>query len=101
MGKLVKEDLLNDVYNLVLSVDIKEEERQVLLKFKNTVENGKDFDKAVVSLASDLRQIGIANIAKKEKMSSSVNDFYKKISSHGLFEGNLARGLAATGVIFH
>ena len=97
MGKLVKEDLLNDVYNLVLSVDIKEEERQVLLKFKN----GKDFDKAVVSLASDLRQIGIANIAKKEKMSSSVNDFYKKISSHGLFEGNFARGLAATGVIFH
>lgn len=100
MGKLVKEDLLNDVYNLVLSVDIKEE-RQVLLKFKNAVENGKDFDKAVVSLASDLRQIGIANIAKKEKMSSSVNDFYKKISSHGLFEGNFARGLAATGVIFH
>ena len=99
MGKLVKEDLLNDVYNLVLSVDIKEEERQVLLKFKNAVENGKDFDKAVVSLASDLRQI--ANIAKKEKMSSSVNDFYKKISSHGLFEGNFARGLAATGVIFH
>lgn len=100
MGKLVKEDLLNDVYNLVLSVDIKEE-RQVLLKFKNAVENGKDFDKAVVSLASDLRQIGIANVAKKEKMSSSVNDFYKKISSHGLFEGNLALGLAATGVIFH
>ena len=45
MGKLVKGDLLNDVYNLVLSVDIKEEERQVLLKFKNAVENGKDFDK--------------------------------------------------------
>lgn len=101
MGKLVKEDLLNDVYNLVLSVDIKEEERQVLLKFKNAVENGKDFDKAVVSLASDLRQIGVANVSKKEKMSTSVNDFYKKISSHGLFEGNLALGLAATGVIFH
>ena len=38
MGKLVKEDLLNDVYNLVLSVDIKEEERQVLLKAKFQVQ---------------------------------------------------------------
>lgn len=101
MSKLVKEELLNDVYNLVLSTDIKDDERQTLLAFKNTVERGGDFDKAVVNLASDLRQIGVANVSKKEKMSSSVNDFYKKISSHGLFEGNLARGLAATGVIFH
>ena len=72
-----------------------------MFRLINVVEHGIDLDKAVVSLASDLRQIGVANVSKKEKMSSSVNDFYKKISSHGLFEGNLALGLAATGVIFH
>ena len=33
MGKLVKEDLLNNVYDLVLSAETKEEERQVLLIF--------------------------------------------------------------------
>ena len=49
MGKLVKEDLLNDVYDLVLSAETKEEERQVLLVFKNAVEAGKDFDESVVN----------------------------------------------------
>ena len=64
-------------------------------------EAGKDFDESVVNLASDLRKIGVKNISKKTKMSPNVNDFYKKISSYGLFEENLARGLVATGVIFH
>ena len=67
MTKLVKEELLNEVYDLVLSVDIKDEERQALLTFKNAVEAGQDFDRAVMSLASDLRRIGVANIAKKTK----------------------------------
>ena len=75
MGKLVKEDLLNDVYDLVLSAETKEEERQVLLVFKNAVEAGKDFDESVVNLASDLRKIGVKNISKKTKMSPNVNDF--------------------------
>ena len=101
MGKLVKEDLLNDVYDLVLSAETKEEERQVLLVFKNAVEAGKDFDESVVNLASDLRKIGVKNISKKTKMSPIVIVFYMKISSYGLFEENLARGLVATGVIFH
>ena len=61
MTKLVKEELLNEVYDLVLSVDIKDEERQALLTFKNAVEAGQDFDRAVMSLASDLRRIGVAN----------------------------------------
>lgn len=78
MTKLVKEELLNEVYDLVLSVDIKDEERQALLTFKNAVEAGQDFDRAVMSLASDLRRIGVANIAKKTKMSASVNTFYQK-----------------------
>ena len=67
MGKLVKEDLLNDVYDLVLSAETKEEERQVLLVFKNAVEAGKDFDESVVNLASDLRKIGIKTFLKRQK----------------------------------
>lgn len=78
MTKLVKEELLNEVYDLVLSVDIKDEERQALLTFKNTVESGQDFDRAVMTLSSDLRRIGVANIAKKTKMSASVNTFIKE-----------------------
>ena len=46
MTKLVKEKLLNEIYDLVLSVDIKDEERQALLTFKNAVEAGQDFDRA-------------------------------------------------------
>ncbi|HDR3342022.1 TPA: bacteriocin immunity protein [Bacillus anthracis] len=99
MTKLVKEELLNEVYDLVLSVDIKDEERQALLTFKNAVEAGQDFDRAVMSLASDLRRIGVANIVKKTKMSASVNTFYQKIATYGEFEKNLGRGLMAMGVV--
>ena len=96
MTKLVKEELLNEVYDLVLSVDIKDEERQALLTFKNAVEAGQDFDRAVMSLASDLRRIGVANIAKKTKMSASVNTFYQKIATYGEFEKNL--GVVVAGL---
>ena len=99
MTKIEKEELLNEVYDLVLSVDIKDEERQALLTFKNAVEAGQDFDRAVMSLASDLRRIGVANIAKKTKMSASVNTFYQKIATYGEFEKNLGRGLIAMGVV--
>lgn len=78
MSKLVKEELLNDVYNLVLSTDIKDDERQTLLAFKNTVERGGDFDKAVVNLASDLRQIGVANITKKKKCLQVSMNFIRR-----------------------
>lgn len=52
-----------------------------------------------MSLASDLRRIGVANIAKKTKMSVSVNTFYQKIATYGEFEKNLGRGLIAMGVV--
>lgn len=78
MTKLVKEELLNEVYDLVLSVDIKDEERQALLTFKNAVEAGQDFDRAVMSLASDLRRIGVANIAKKTKNERIGEHFLSK-----------------------
>ncbi len=101
MTKLVKEELLNEVYDLVLAVDIKDEERQALLTFKNDVEAGRDFDQAVMALSKALRQMGVANIAKKVKMSPAVNEFYKKIATYGEFDKNLARGLIAMSAFGH
>ena len=37
----IKLDFLNTLYNLILSEDIKEEERRVLTKAKNLVEKGE------------------------------------------------------------
>ena len=74
MTKLVKEELLNEVYDLVLSVDIKDEERQALLTFKNAVEAGQDFDRAVMSLASDLRRIGVIKKSRHMENLKKISD---------------------------
>ena len=40
----IKLDFLNTLYNLILSEDIKEEERRVLTKAKNLVEKGEYYN---------------------------------------------------------
>ncbi|AND78903.1 bacteriocin immunity protein [Streptococcus pantholopis] len=100
MSKLTEEQIINDVYNLILNVKTKDNERQVLVDFKKDIENKKEFEKALTTLAERLRNIGIQNISKKTAMSSDVGEFYKKIASYGQLKTNLGRGLAVSGLMF-
>ena len=85
--ELVENNLLARVYDLILNEQTSEEERSILVEFKNAVESGKDFQLETMKLAETLRQLALSK-------------FYMDISTTGLFEKNLAIGLCATKLWF-
>ena len=99
MTKVTKTEIMNEVYDLILNANVTQDERTILVNFKNRVTD-KNFANELMGLAAGLRQLGIKNLAAQKKMSLETSAFYKKIADYGQRELNWARGLAMTGVIF-
>lgn len=99
MTKVTKTEIMNEVYDLILNANVTQDERAILVNFKNRVTD-KNFANELMGLAAGLRQLGIKNLAAQKKMSLETSAFYKKIADYGQRELNWARGLAMTGVIF-
>lgn len=91
--------LLARVYDLILNTETSDDERSILIEFKNSVEEGKDFQKQVMRLAESLRQLSLKKFNNKETLSKAVGKLYMDISTTGFFEENLGRGLAVLGTI--
>lgn len=99
MTKVTKTEIMNEVYDLILNANVTQDERAILVNFKNRVTD-KNFANELMGLAAGLRQLAIKNLAAQKKMSLETSAFYKKIATYGQQELNWARGLAMTGVIF-
>lgn len=99
MTKITEAEIMNEVYDLILNANVTQDERTILVNFKNHV-NDKNFANELMRLAAGLRQLAIKNLAAQKKMSPETSAFYKKIATYGQQELNWARGLAMTGVIF-
>lgn len=99
MKKINQQEIVNEAYNLILTVETKEEERQLLIEFKNDLEQGKDFERAIRKLSENLRLLAVKNITHKKTMSKNVHDYYKKISSVGLLEKEIGAGLMSYGIV--
>lgn len=99
MTKVTKTEIMNEVYDLILNANVTQDERAILVNFKNRVTD-KNFANELMRLAAGLRQLAIKNLAAQKKMSLETSAFYKKIATYGQQELNWARGLAMTGVIF-
>lgn len=99
MTKITETEIINEVYDLILNANVTQDERAILVNFKNHV-NDKNFANELMRLAAGLRQLAIKNLAAQKKMSPETSAFYKKIATYGQQELNWARGLAMTGVIF-
>lgn len=99
MTKVTKTEIMNEVYDLILNANVTQDERAILVNFKNHV-NDKNFANELMRLAAGLRQLAIKNLVAQKKMSPETSAFYKKIATYGQQELNWARGLAMTGVIF-
>ncbi|SFG91123.1 bacteriocin immunity protein [Sporolactobacillus nakayamae] len=96
-----EEALLKKVYDLILDEQIQDDERHVLIAFKNNVEKDKDFERRLMYLAEGLRQIAVKRLTVQSKLSPQVGLFYMEISTTGLLRKNLGTGLAAMGITFH
>lgn len=93
--KLLEDKLLEKVYDLILNKETCEEERNILVDFKNRVEKGADFQLETKNLAEALRKLALSRFNHNEKLSEEVTKFYMDISTAGLFEKNLAIGLCS------
>ena len=94
----IEERMLSDVYNLILSENIAEDERKLLLDFKNNIGDYKKFEKNIENLSEKIRCLSINKYNKKQSLTEEFAIFYKKISSKGLFDREVGRGIASIGI---
>ena len=90
---LTENILLEEIYNLILDKQTTEDERIILIEFKNAVEKGKDFKLQTMRLAEHLRRLALYKFKYEKNLSTKVSKLYMDISSTGLFERELGRGL--------
>ncbi|MGL4739833.1 MAG: bacteriocin immunity protein [Sarcina sp.] len=95
---LLKEEILRNTYNLILDENITQEERNILLSFKNRVEIGTEFEKALKKLSEELRCLALGKLNNKEVLSKQIDKFYMDISSIRSFKKNLVNGLACSTI---
>lgn len=98
MAKITEAEILNEVYDLILNSNIHQDEREILVDFKNKMVAKADFQNELIKLAAQLRQLAMKNLSNNKKMSLEVSEFCKKIAYYGQFELNLGRGLIMTNL---
>lgn len=97
MNKRTKEcdEVLTQLYDLVLNPNINDYEREALLIAKREIEKNVYFPKVMENLEIALRPFAI-----QSKLSKPVREFYMKTSTKGRFDRELGKGLAATPITF-
>lgn len=86
-------NLISKVYDLILNPKTSDDERTILVEFKNANNTTWNFEKNLMDLSRALRQLSIKKLNNKETLSEAVGKFYMDISKVGLHEKNLGMGL--------
>ena len=94
-------DILNNIYNLILNPETTEEERNLLVTFKNEIEVGKkDNSELLAELRRAIQVLAVRNLSKGISLSAGVSELSKTLTE---FQDkserniNLARGLTSLG----
>lgn len=87
--------IIVELYDLILNKEVKERERVSLIEAKNKLEKQEYFPRVMKDLEYQLRPLAI-----KSQLTPPVAAFYLKISTIGRFEQELGRGLASTPIVF-
>lgn len=93
--KQSKEDEITENINSLLSQEISEEERNILLKTKEQIEKSKYFPQIIADIRSELTPLAVQNHLSKE-----VATFYLKITNHKWMSKGLGRGIFTVGKMF-
>ena len=94
-------DILNNIYNLIINPETTENERELLVTFKNEIEVGKkDNDELLAELCRAIQALAVRNLSKGKSLSSGVSDLSKTLTEFQEKSErniNLARGLTSLG----
>ena len=94
-------DILNNIYNLILNPETTENERELLVTYKNEIEVGKkDNDELLAELCRAIQALAVSNLSKGKSLSSGVSDLSKTLTEFQEKSErniNLARGLTSLG----
>lgn len=73
-------EILNEMYNLILSKHIREWERALILEAKSRIESQGNLEEALTQLEAQLRPLAL-----RYNLTPMTTEFYNKISTSGLF----------------
>lgn len=98
------DDILNNIYNLIINPETTEKERKLLVTFKNEIEDEKkDSGELLAELRRAIQVLAVSNLSKGISLSSGVSELSKTLTE---FQNeterniNLARGLSSIGMSF-
>ena len=95
------EDILNNIYNLIINPETTEKERKLLVTFKNEIEvRKKDNDELLAELCRAIQVLAVSNLSKGISLSLGVSDLSKTLTEFQEKSErniNLARGLTSLG----
>ena len=93
------EDILNNIYNLILNPETTEEERNLLVTFKNEIEVGKkDNGELLAELLRAIQVLAVDNLSKGISLSSGLSELSKTLTefqNESERNANLAIGLSS------
>lgn len=98
------EDILNNIYNLILNPETTEEERNLLVTFKNEIEVGKkDNGELLAELRRAIQVLAVDNLSKGISLSSGLSELSKTLTefqNESERNANLAIGLSSIAMFF-
>ena len=93
------EDILNNIYNLIVNPETTEKERKLLVTFKNEIEVGKkDNDELLAELCRAIQVLAVDNLSKGISLSSGLSELSKTLTeflNESERNANLAIGLSS------
>ena len=98
------EYILNNIYNLILNPETTEEERNLLVTFKNEIEVGKkDNGELLAELRRAIQVLAVDNLSKGISLSSGLSELSKTLTefqNESERNANLAIGLSSIAMFF-
>ena len=98
------EDILNNIYNLILNPETTEEERNLLVTFKNEIEVGKkDNGELLAKLRRAIQVLAVDNLTKGISLSSGLSELSKTLTefqNESERNANLVIGLSSIAMFF-
>lgn len=95
----MEEQLIEALYNLILEKDITDDERLILIRFKNRIKGNTNQERIIIDLSETIRLLSVENISKGRTLSPKIADFYKQIAMYSERKKNIGRGLISLGMI--